>query len=307
MTHPVYSVIIPVYNSNESLSELVVRLSKVFHQLCQSYEIIFVDDGSPNIATWPLLKDLSQDNKEVHAIRLTRNFGKARAVLCGMQHASGEWVFTLDDDLQHAPEDIPILLKMRNHDVVIGTFNNRKRHSLIRQFTSRVKRYFDRKILGMPSDIRMSPFKLFKAEVVKDMLSIKSTQPFIPALMYYATRDVVQVNITHYPRQHGKSAFTFHRRLKQFSNLIFGNSSFLLRFVAVFGIFISILSFLYGGYLIGLYVKNGRPLAGWTSLMVITLGLGGTIMFTVGIIGEYLIRIIERVENRPAYLVREKV
>lgn len=306
MDNPVFSVVIPVFNSTESLYDLVDRISKVFEQLDLRHEIIFVDDGSSNSRTWPTLKDLSLKNQEVHAIQLTRNFGKARAVLCGMQHACGEWIITLDDDLQHAPEDIPALLEKWNHDVVIGHFKNKKSHFLLQRVTSQIKGHFDTKILGIPKGIQMSPFKLIKARVVQHMLSIKTTQPFIPALILYATRDIVQAQVMHHPRQYGKSAFNLSRRLKQFSNLIFGNSSVLLRLIAILGVSIAILSFFYGIWLIGSYLTYGRPVPGWTSLMVVTLTLGGMIMFSVGVIGEYLIRIIESVEKRPAYLVREQ-
>lgn len=306
MNSPVYSVVIPVYNSTRTLPELVARLDAVFAGTGASHEVIFVDDGSPNVETWPVLKELSLLHAQVQSIRLARNFGKAGAVMCGMRHAAGEWVITIDDDLQHAPEDIPALLAERDHDVVMGHFATGKKHSFLKRLTSGIKGYFDARILGRPKGIRMSPFKLFRAQVVRHMLAIETTHPFIPALMLYATRDIVQVEVTHHPRQHGKSAFNLRRRLRQFSNLIFGNSSLVLQGVAILGVSIALFSFLYGAWLIGSYLTFGRSVPGWTSLMVITLTLGGMIMFSIGVIGEYLIRIIEGIEKRPPYLEREK-
>lgn len=307
MTTPIYSVVIPVYNSTVTLTEMVERLQAVFNGIGAAYEVVFVDDASPNLHTWPLLKQLAQTHAQVKAVQLMRNFGKAGAVLCGMSHAQGEWIITMDDDLQHAPEDIPHLLTKREHDVVIGQFANTKRHSLCQRITSCVKAYFDGKILGNPVGVRMSPFKLFRAQVVRHMLAIQTPHPFIPALMLHATRDVVQVEVTHHAREHGTSAFTLRRRIRQFSNLIFGNSSLVLRFVALLGVGIAALSLLYGAWLVVSYFLHSTSVPGWTSLMVVTLTLGGMIMFSIGVIGEYLIRILEGAEKRPAYLVRERV
>lgn len=304
MNNPLYSVVIPVYNSTATLPELVQRLDTVFNTLGVSHEVIFVDDASPHPESWAILKELATMHDHVHSIQLVRNFGKAGAVLCGMRHAAGQWVITIDDDLQHAPEDIPSLLEKQEHDIVIGAFTNKK-HSVLQKCTSLFKGLFDAYILNRPRGIRMSPFKLFKASVIEHMLSVETTRPFIPALMLYTTRDIVQVNVTHHPRQHGKSSFSLGRRWRQFSNLLFGNSSLVLRFIAFLGVSVAAFSLLYGLWLIMSYFLHGRSVPGWTSLMVITLMLGGLIMFSVGVIGEYLIRIIERVERRPAYLERE--
>jgi len=305
MDDPVYSVVIPVYNSTVTLPQLVDRQDAVFSEMGVGHEIIFVDDCSPNKDTWPLLQGLAAAHPQVHCVRLARNFGKAGAVLCGMSHVSGQWVITIDDDLQHAPEDIPILAAKRQHDVVIGTFHNQKKHSTLQTFTSWVKRRFDVLIFGDLKGVRMSPYKMFKAEVVRNMLKVVTPHPFIPALMLYATRDIVQVAITHHPRQHGKSAFNLRRRIRQFSNLLFGNSSLILKAMAYLGISIAVLSFAFGGWLILSVFMYGRTVPGWTSLMVITLMLGGSILFSLGIIGEYLIRIIEGVERRPPFLEGE--
>lgn len=307
MSKPIYSVVIPVYNSTVTLSALVERLAAVFAQLGSSHEVVFVDDASPNPETWPLLKELAERHTQVKSLRLMRNFGKAGAVLCGMHHAQGEWVITIDDDLQHAPEDIPALIREQGHDVVIGTFANTKQHNVLQRLTSRIKSYFDAKILGNPTGIRMSPFKMFRAPVVRNMLSIQTTHPFIPALMFYSTRDIVQVEVTHHARQHGRSAFNMRRRIRQFSNLIFGNSSLVLQGVAMLGMTIAALSLLYGAWLMLSFWSKDAVVPGWTSLMVVTLTLGGIIMFSIGVIGEYLIRIIEGVEKRPPYLLRDRL
>ena len=128
------SLVVPVYNSVDSLQSLKERVSKIFiEEIGEEYELIFVDDGSPNPDTWPVLASLARDNKEVRALQLTRNFGKVGAVLAGIDEAHGDWIIIMDDDLQHRPEDIPAMLSKRDHDVVLAQFKN-KAHGLVARY-----------------------------------------------------------------------------------------------------------------------------------------------------------------------------
>jgi len=299
-----YSVVIPVYNSTKSLIELVERLDNVFKNVVQeTYEVILVDDGSSNPETWPTMKALAKRYVGVTAVQLMRNFGKTGAVVCGFEQTQGDYVFTLDDDLQHFPEDIPKFIAKKEHDVVMGSFAH-KQHSWIKRLTSGIKGWFDYRLLGKPSHIQMSPFKLYKSVVVKSMLSIKTPYPFISALLFHTTRDVVTINVEHGNRKFGHSDYSFIRQLRTFSNLLINNSAFLLRVVAVLGMGVSLISFLLGIYYVIRTLVLSRPVPGWTSLMVVTLISNGLILFSVGVVGEYLVRIIRGIENRPAYVIR---
>lgn len=301
-----YSVVVPVYNSTQSLVELVERLDKVFKNIVQdTYEVILVDDASPNPRTWLVMEHLAEHYNEVHIVQLMRNFGKHGAVICGFEQARGDYIFTLDDDLQHIPEDIPKFIEKRGHDVVIGAFSN-KHHSFFKILVSRIKGWFDQKLLGKPAYIQTGPFKLYKVEVVKAMLKIKTPYPFISALMFYATQDIVMLDLEHGSRKFGRSGFTLKKMLKTFSNLLINNSSFLLQVVSVMGVTISILSFLLGIYLVIKNLTTGIGVPGWTSLIVVILVTNGLILFAIGIVGEYLIRIISGVENRPPYIIRKQ-
>ena len=157
-TRPRYSVVVPVYDSHGSVERMVDRTAAVFEGTVRHpYEIILVDDGSRAAQTWMTLKRLANQRPGVIvAIRLTRNFGKASAVLCGLGRARGRWVITLDDDLQQRPEDIPKLIPHEDHDVVVANFEAASRP--VRGASSWVKGQFDRVILGVPC--RMSPLKL---------------------------------------------------------------------------------------------------------------------------------------------------
>ena len=293
----------PVYESDRSVVELVSRLRAVFEdELEASYEIILVDDGSDSAASWDTCEQLARESPCVMAIRLMRNYGKPGAVLCGLEHVRGRWIITIDDDLQQRPEDIPALARHRHHDVVVASFTNR-RHAPLTVLASWLKSHFDRIILGLPC--RMSPLKLFRAEVARGMLQIRTPRPFIPALMAATTKDFIAVEVQHAASRHGKSRYSLRRRAGQLSNLLINNSSLLLRWLGGFGLFVAA-----GGFAFALAViarKLGGaspPVPGWASLVVVNLFFGGLILIALAIVGEYLIRILEGISYKPAFQVR---
>lgn len=299
-----YSIVIPVYNSTRSLPELVLRINRVFENLPNTeHEIIFVDDASVNMNTWPTLSNLQKEYINIRIVQFTRNYGQQSATLCGIEKANGDFFITMDDDLQHQPEDIPKLISMQYHDVVIAQFA-RKNHSLLTKLTSRLKGWFDYKLIGKPKNISMSPFRLLNRTVRDAILQIKTPYPFLPALLFSVTQDVVGVKAGHTKEFEGKSNYNFWKRLKLFSNLLINNSSFLLQLIASIGIIISILSFLTAVYLIIKKIFFGIPVVGWTSIIATVLFIGGIMLFSIGILGEYLVRIIDSVENKPTYSIR---
>ena len=271
----------------------------------QDYEIIFVDDSSPNPQTWKTLEQLSEKYLNITSIRLMRNFGQQAATLCGLKEARGSLVITMDDDLQHDPDDILKLLMMSSHDIVIAQFKERK-HSVAKRVTSKMKGWFDSLILGKPRGLTLSSFRLLKKGVVEAMLTITTPYPFIPALMFYVTTDIVGVEVGHYNRREGSSGYSFLALIHLFSNLLINNSSLLLRFVGIFGGICSFMSVCSIVYFICKKVFFGISVPGWTSVIVLVLFFGGATLFSIGVIGEYLIRIIQGVEKKPSYFVRLK-
>ena len=303
---PEYTVLIPVYNSEKSLAELVERIKTVFIQdIKKSFEILFIDDASPNPKTWETLLSLQEKHSEIKILQLMRNFGKAGAVLCGFSEAKGEYIITIDDDLQHRPEDIPKLIEKQDNDIVILTFKSKK-HGFSKRITSKIKSWFDYKFLKKPKHVNNSPYKLIKRDVIKNVLKIRSPYPFISGLLFFVTSNIVMVEGTHESRKYGKSDFNFKRRLKQFSNLLINNTPFLLRIIAYLGIVFSIISFFVGMFFIIKKVTVGTNASGWTSLIVLISFMSGIILFTLGVIGEYLIRIINTTENKSAFIIRKK-
>lgn len=298
-----YSVIIPVFNSGNILSEINKRVSEVFVGVKSNYELILVNDGSSDPDTLEALEEL-EANSEIRVIHLMRNFGQQSATLCGMNEARGEYIITMDDDLQHLPENIPAMLDLQNHDVVIGRFAIKK-HSFRQRVFSRLKSYADVLLLGKPPGLQLSSFRLLKREVSDAILNFTPSHPYIPALLFYVTKDIVNVDLTHAERVAGKSGYTFRKGVRLVLNLLFNNSTFLLRLIAFIGISFSLLSFL---FILILVVRKFffDVRVGWTSVIVSIFAIGGLILFAIGVTGEYLTRIISGIERRPPYIVRKK-
>jgi glycosyltransferase involved in cell wall biosynthesis len=303
---PRYSVVVPVYESADSVVSLVQRTVVVFETLVrQPYEIILVDDGSQATRTWPTLLHIARERPGVvRAFRLMRNYGKSSAILCGLKQARGQWIITIDDDLQQRPEDIPQLILHESHDVVVANFAQRH-HSRFVVATSWIKSQFDRLILQLPC--RMSPLKLIRASVVQAMLLLQTNRPFIPAMLAHVTTDIYPVVVPHAASSHGRSRYNLLRRLRQMSDLLIGNSNLLLRCVGGIGGVLAGWGVIYAVYVVFRRLFGTLQEPGWATLVAINLVFGGLTLITLGVIGEYLIRILDHSTGKPPYHIREIV
>lgn len=302
------SIVVTVFNSDKSLIELVsaIKSSCKDSPYVESYEIVFVDDGSSNTNTWPTLLSLKDKNpKHVRCVKLSRNFGRPSALLCGFSLVKGENVLMMDDDLEHDPKFIDDFMKLKDHDLVIAHFKN-KTHGFIKRLNSDIKGYFDYKLTGKPKHIKNSAYKLIKIELIKNINQMTISQPFVSGLLFFLTDDIVNISIEHKKRKYGKSGYTFSKMIKQFLSLLYNNSTLLLKLVSYMGMIIAALSFAIGIFYIIRYFNNGVGVPGWTSLILITLFTSGTILLSLGVFGNYFIRLMHISENRPSYVIKER-
>jgi dolichol-phosphate mannosyltransferase/undecaprenyl-phosphate 4-deoxy-4-formamido-L-arabinose transferase len=302
-----FSIVIPVFNSTATLEQMAERIETVFSGLPQfEYEIIFVDDASERTETWPTLQRIAARDPRVRAVQLMRNFGQTAATFCGMKLARGEYIVTLDDDLQHAPEDIPLLIAERQHDVVFGQFRE-LRHSAYKRWLSHTKNLLLSILIDKPRNVQLTSFRLFRRELAQAMLSVvTSPQATLPPLLFFMTRDVATVQVTHNARQDGSSNYTLRRVLRLAKNLLLNETVLLLRLIGQLGLAIAALSFVGGILVIANRILLKSMVAGWASIMIVQLVIGGLILFCLGIIGEYLARLISGVEGRPAFVIRRE-
>ena len=298
------SIVVPVYDS-PAPEALADQVDAVMGAAGIAHEIIFVDDGSPSPRIWPALETLARERPHVRAIQLSRNFGQQAATLCGLQESRGDVVVTIDDDLQHDPRDIPLLLEHSAHDIVIGQLGPKEHHPA-RRLVSRIKGIFDRVVIGVPKGLQLSSFRVLSRTVVDGVLSMRTPYPFLPALMFYVSHDVVGVPVSHSRRAGGRSGYTLGKLLRLFSNLLINNSSMLLRAAAYTGVVFALASFTLAGIAIYRKLAHDISVQGWTSLFAATMLIGGLLLVSFGVVGEYLIRIIETSEAKPTFLVRRR-
>lgn len=302
-----YSIVIPVYNTTRVLGQLHQRIEQTFaSQIRQSYEIILVDDRSPNPETWPIVEALARKEQNISAIRLTRNFGQHSALLCGLAHARGEYIITMDDDLQHAPEDIPALISLQEHDVVIGQFLL-KQHSWSRNLLSNIKSYFDRVLSGKPRNLRISTFCLIRRTIAQKMLSVPCTpRPLLSSLIFSVTNDVVGAPVSHSPRQEGESGYSLIKLIRLFSWLLVNNSRLIFQFIAWSGGVLFILSLV---SLLGLSTwhlfQKGVP--GWLFLGIAILLTNGFLLITIGFLGEVFARDEAIAGQKKPYMIQQLI
>jgi dolichol-phosphate mannosyltransferase/undecaprenyl-phosphate 4-deoxy-4-formamido-L-arabinose transferase len=302
-----FSIVVPVFNSTGTLEQLVQRTGAVFARMPQfDHEIIFVDDASARAETWPTLQRLAQEHDNVRCVQLMRNFGQTPATFCGMSLARGQFIVTLDDDLQHAPEDIPLLIAQREHDVVFAQFRELK-HSSHKRFLSWLKNFILAFLIDKPKGLQLTSFRLFRRELAQAMLSVvASPQTTLPPLLFFLTRDVATVDAQHNARLEGESNYTLGRLWRLARNLMINESVLLLKLIGRLGFSLAFLSVIGGLLVLMRKLVWGSAVAGWASIMIVLLVVGGLILFSLGIIGQYLARLISGVEGRPAFVIRRE-
>lgn len=304
-TGRLYSIVVPVFGTDRSLVELAGRIGSVFSGLPEkNYELIFVNDGSPHAQTQATLDQIYASDPAVTVITLSKNFGQQAATLCGIDHARGDFIITMDDDLQHRPEDIPRLMACESHDAVIASFQQKK-HSSFKRAASRLKGWFDQIILNKPKHIQLTAFRLITRSVANGFKSCQTPYPLISAMLFRITTDIVNVTIEHQQRYEGHSQYTLWKMIKLFSNLIINNSFLLLRILGLVGIGGFGLSLLFSTYLVIRHFFWGFGVSGWASLILATVFIGGLVLFGIGIIGEYLLRILANLEQNNMYFIKK--
>jgi len=305
-----YSIIIPVYNSEHTLIELYERIKKVFEEMLkEEFELILVNDSSRD-NSWQVMKKLHNVDSRVKIINLARNFGQHSALFCGLHYFQGDFVIMMDDDLQHPPEEIPKLIQtLKNNpeiDVVFGNYLV-KHHSWYRNFGSLIINKLGEKIAKRETKIKITSFRIMKADLARKISGIEIQQPRIGNLIMHSTNRVMTIDVEHNARVKGKSGYHLNRLIKDSLSIIISNSILPLKLISSFGIILSFISIIIGVFFIIRYFIHGISVAGWTSLIVLITFFSGFILFTLGIIGEYLIRILMEAKKMPVYIEREVI
>jgi polyisoprenyl-phosphate glycosyltransferase len=299
------SVVIPVYRSAATLRLLVERLLPALRGIAPRHEVIFVEDGGPD-DSWRVLTQLQAEHSEsIVAIQLMRNFGQHNALMCGLRHARGRFVATMDDDLQNPPEEIAKLLKTieeGNFDLVYGRYSEKK-HKLWRNLGSRTITAFYRWVFH--STVPITSFRIIRREVVSSILSYDLNFTFIDGLLAWNTSRIGGVFVDHAPRSEGRSGYSLWKLVTLSLNLFTNFSLLPLQLVSAFGLCVAVGGTLIGFYYLLFFLLGRIDVPGYASTIVAILMLGGCQLVALGIMGEYLGRLHLNVNRKPQYTERQ--
>lgn len=301
---PSLSVVIPVYNSASILPELIDRLGEVLPKISKQFEVILVNDGSRD-ESWDVVCNLNEKNEWVHGINLMRNYGQHNALLCGIRMAKNEIIVTLDDDLQHPPEEIPKLLGKlaEGHDVVYGT-PQKEQHGLGRDLASQLIKMAMQSTMDIEMARNVSAFRAFRSHLRDAFANYQSPFVSIDVLLTWGTNNFAAIPVRHDPRRSGASNYNFSRLARHVINMMTGFSTLPLRLASLVGFGFTIFGLLILMYVIGAYLIQGESVPGFPFLASIIAVFSGAQLFAIGIIGEYLARMHFRMMERPVYVIR---
>ena len=297
------TVVVPVYNGETSLQELCRRLTEVLPSVGTSYEIILVNDCSHD-GSWGVISQLAVTVPGVRGINLMRNYGQHNALLCGIRAARGDLIVTMDDDLQHPPEEIPRLLEQleQGFDVVYGA-PEAERHPPLRALASRITRLALGSAIGMDLAKNVSAFRVFRTRLREAFAEYQAPYVSIDVLLTWATTRFTAIPVVFQPRHSGSSNYTFTKLVRHALDMMTGFSTLPLQLASLIGFSCTLLGIAVFLYVVVRYCLEGS-VPGFPFLASIIAIFSGAQLFALGVIGEYLARIHFRTMNRPVYVVR---
>jgi undecaprenyl-phosphate 4-deoxy-4-formamido-L-arabinose transferase len=303
---PSLSVVIPVYRSAAILPELLRRLEPVLVAAAPRFEILLVDDASPD-ESWPAVEKLAAQHRAVRGLALGRNCGQHAAVLAGVLEARGDVVVTLDDDLQHPPEEIPKLLAKlaEGFDVVYGT-PLAEQHGFLRDLASRVTKLALASAMGAEVARDVCAFRAFRTRLREAFLDYRSPYVSIDVLLTWGTSRFAAIRVRHDPRRSGTSNYTLARLVSHALNMATGFSVAPLRFASLVGFAFTLFGTGVLALVLGRYLLEGASVPGFPFIASVIAIFSGAQLFALGIIGEYLARMHFRMMGRPPFTVRAR-
>ena len=299
------SIVIPVYRSAKGLPELARQTREAVSRRFDSYELILVNDDSPD-ESWEVIVQLTREHDFIVGVNLRRNFGQDNAIMAGLNVASGDVIVIMDDDLQHAPSDISVLYEeiQNGFDVVYAHFEHKKQ-AFWKNLGSWFNDRFAIMILGKPRDIYMSPYKAIRRDVAEELIKYIGPYPYVDGLIFTVTSKITQVPVTHHARFAGNGNYNLLRSVAVWLKLATGFSVIPLRMAAILGGIISLLSFALALYFVVEALVLEREPPGWPSVIVAVLFIGGIQLLGIGAVGEYIGRIFITQNHRPQFTVGE--
>lgn len=305
--NPIISFVSPVYKAEKILDKLVEEIQKTMLVFDKPYEIILVDDRSPD-KSWNVMKAISCKFPEVKSVRLSRNFGQHPAIMAGLTLAKGEWVVVLDCDLQDQPKEVLKLYykAQEGFDVVLAKRKNRQDG-----FFKKMSSLVFSKVYGFFTDTNydneIANFGIYHSKVIASILEISDAIKFFPLFVKFVGYNSTSIIVEHGLREEGKSSYSFSKLISLAFNSIISFSNKPLKLFVKFGLIISLISFLFGLYNIYLTATNQIEVLGYSSIIVSIWFLSGVIITTIGVTGIYVGKIFDQTKGRPIFIIDEKL
>ena len=302
-----YSIVIPVFNSAGVVGTTIDRLTEVFENAGLRHQVVLVNDGSHD-GSWEVIAERARTSPNLVALNLRRNYGQHHANLAGIREATGDYVITMDDDLQNPPDQALLLISeaMRGHDVVFGRFQ-RKQAVGYRRLGSKLISAVNRRVFGQPPGLAVSNFRILRRDVVDRISESRTAHPYITGQALLYSNNASDVMVRHDPRAVGTSNYSMRRILSLVLAILFSYSVFPLRAAAGVGFVVALGSFLLGGFYLvrSLFVQS--PVEGWTTIAVLLALLNGVVIMLLSMVGEYVVRTLDAVSSVTSYHVTERV
>ena len=302
------SFVVPCYRSENTITSVVeeVKTEMAAHP-DYDYEIVLVNDNSPD-NVWDVITKLSESDKRIKAIRLLRNFGQHSALMAGYGVCTGDYVVTIDDDVQTPVDQTFILMDklLEGFDVVYGKYEKRK-DNLFRKIGTGINNWMSKTLLGKPKDLHLTSFFVARAKIIKEICNYKNGFPYIWGLVLRTTKSIANATIQHKERIEGESGYTLGKLLNLWMNGFTAFSVKPLRISATVGVISSALGLLGIIYVVVDKIIHPEVAAGFSSLMAVLLLIGGLLLLSMGLIGEYVGRIYMCINATPQYIVRDTI
>jgi len=304
-----YSIVVPCYSSGDWLAELVSRIQAVMEGN-GSFEIILVNDRSPDGKTWEAIMELAAKHESVMGIDLLYNVGQFKATLCGLDHARGNFIMTMDDDLQHPPEELTKLISAMHEnpgvDCVMGVYST-KHHSAVRNMGSRLVKSIMNRLYDKPVGVTTTSFRIMPADFAKTLVLYQIAHPQLGPLILSITKNIANVEVEHHDRKHGASGYGFIHLVRETLHSVINASILPLRWFSLLGFFTAGAAFLIAIFYFFRWAMGGAGVAGFTSLILAISFFSGMLLAGIGVLGEYIGRLIQEVTGMPRYTVAAKV
>jgi undecaprenyl-phosphate 4-deoxy-4-formamido-L-arabinose transferase len=300
------SVVVPVYNSQATLGELVARLTRVLEQTAATYEILLVNDGSRD-GSWNAIEQLVRQSPHVRGIDLARNCGQHNALLCGIREARFDLVVTLDDDLQNRPEDIPALLApLRDGFEVVYGQPIRRQWGTVRNAASHVMKLALRTTMSAQTAEIVGGFRAFRTVVREAFADYRAPITNIDVMLTWGASRFTSVPVVHEPRRIGRSGYSYYRLFVHTWNMATGFSTLPLQIATAIGFSFTLVGLGILTFVLLRYWMLGAVVQGFTFIASMISIYAGAQLFAIGIIGEYLGRMFQRTSGQPGYVVRQQ-